>query len=364
LSQNLQNLQNLKKPHFRGRKAAEGGTFRNPPPALRRAPRSGLGEFWRCCTEYRDTFSAPRSGLGEFWRCCTEYRGTFSAPEALYESRAEGVPEILPSYFFNSFFFEKLIDPSTGTAQHSLVKSFARRVVSTGGNVFKLDKIIIPVNIGDNHWSLVIAYVQEREIKYYDSMEGGGGTKWMEVLQVYLRGEAKKWVGDSTVRKGLLKLDEWSLVSTTTNNTPQQNNGSDCGAFMCTFAKYVDEDLAMDFTCDDMKHIRVDITCSLLHAMEEVSRFKTVRLLVALWEAGDELRELWFSTAPDARDDAAVYEPMDAKGIASWRPRTQRVPLSAEETQQRKRKKRKTITWKRSERERELWGLLCVCALL
>ena len=75
-------LQNLQKPHFRGRKAAEGGTFRNPPPALRRAPRSGLGEFWRCCTEYRDTFSAPRSGLGEFWRCCTEYRGTFSAPEA------------------------------------------------------------------------------------------------------------------------------------------------------------------------------------------------------------------------------------------------------------------------------------------
>ena len=115
-------LQNLQKGHFRGRKAAEGGTFRNPPPALRRAPRSGLGEFWRCCTEYRgefwrccteyrgtfrnpppalrraprsglgefwrccteyrDTFSAPRSGLGEFWRCCTEYRGTFSAPEA------------------------------------------------------------------------------------------------------------------------------------------------------------------------------------------------------------------------------------------------------------------------------------------
>ena len=120
----------------------------------------------------------------------------------------------------------------------------------------------------------------------------------------------------------------------------------------------------MNFTCDDMKQIRMDITCSLLHAMEEVSRFKTVRLLVALWEAGDELRELWFSTAPDARDDAAVYEPMDAKGIASWRPRTQRVPLSAEETQQRKRKKRETMTWKRSERVCFAVGLVCVCALL
>ena len=75
----------------------------------------------------------------------------------------------------------------------------------------------------------------------------------------------------------------------------------------------------MNFTCDDMKHIRVDITCSLLHAMDEVSRFETARFLVALWEVGDELRELWISTAPDARDNAAVYKLMDAKGEASWR---------------------------------------------
>ena len=75
----------------------------------------------------------------------------------------------------------------------------------------------------------------------------------------------------------------------------------------------------MNFTCGDMKHIQVDITCSLLHAMEEVSRFETARLLVALWEVGDELRELWISTAPDARDDTAVHELMDTKGEASWR---------------------------------------------
>ena len=53
--------------------------------------------------------------------------------------------------------------------------------------------------------------------------------------------------------------------------------------------------------------------------MEEVSRFETARLLVALWEAGDELRELWISTATDARDKAAVHELMHAKGEASWR---------------------------------------------
>ena len=81
--------------------------------------------------------AAPRSGLGEFWR----------VPNILYR-------------------------------------------ISWG--VFKLDKIIIPVNTGDRHWSLVVAYVQERKIKHYDSMEGEGGTQRMEALRVYLRGEALK----------------------------------------------------------------------------------------------------------------------------------------------------------------------------
>ena len=53
--------------------------------------------------------------------------------------------------------------------------------------------------------------------------------------------------------------------------------------------------------------------------MDEVRTFETARLLVALWDAGDELRKLWISTAPDARDDAAVYALMDAEGEASWR---------------------------------------------
>ena len=53
--------------------------------------------------------------------------------------------------------------------------------------------------------------------------------------------------------------------------------------------------------------------------MDEVRAFETARLLVALWEVGDELRELWISTAPDARDDTAVHELMDTKGEASWR---------------------------------------------
>ncbi len=57
-------------------------------------------------------------------------------------------------------------------AEHSLVERFTGRVVSTWDNVFKLDKIIIPVNTGGYHWSLVVAYVQERKIKHYDSMEG------------------------------------------------------------------------------------------------------------------------------------------------------------------------------------------------
>ena len=45
-----------------------------------------------------------------------------------------------------------------------------------GGNVFALGKLIIPVNINNEHWSLCVAHVQERRIQYYDSMGARGRT--------------------------------------------------------------------------------------------------------------------------------------------------------------------------------------------
>ena len=41
-------------------------------------------------------------------------------------------------------------------------------------DVFKKDKIFIPVNINNTHWTLLVVYIQRKEIHYYDSMNGRG----------------------------------------------------------------------------------------------------------------------------------------------------------------------------------------------
>ena len=170
------------------------------------------------------------------------------------------------SHFFNSFFFAKLLE--SGRPNHKSVKRFAKKITSVSGNVFKLDKIIIPVNVGHSHWCLCVAYIQQRRIQYYDSMNGAGDT-YLNGLKYYLQEEAKKWVGDPSVPQHLLDFDSWTLVPST-GDTPQQNNCSDCGVFTCTFANYISQNLKLRFSQSNINHFRQRITYDLAYAVEEI----------------------------------------------------------------------------------------------
>ena len=197
------------------------------------------------------------------------------------------------------------------------VRGFARSILSTGGNVFKLDRLIIPVHVDNAHWCLVVAFVQERKIQCYDSI-GQEGTRWMEALREYLRHEAEKWARDGTVARHLLALDEWTLVPTQTRETPQQNNGSDCGVFTCTFAECASEGRAMHFSYADVEFLRQKITRSLVKAMEELRSFATAQLRVALWDAGEAIRNLWHTTAAAERASAGALGLSFSDDIAAW----------------------------------------------
>jgi hypothetical protein len=198
------------------------------------------------------------------------------------KSRAEGAEPKKPSHFFNSFFYEKLFGFSGKTATYKNVKRFAKKVKSTGGNLFKLDKIIIPINLGDSHWVLIVAFVQQRRIQYYDSCHGPGDD-YLKGLKVYLQNEAIKWKGDESVPQHLLDLEAWDLVPTDRAATPQQNNGSDCGAFACTIANYTSQNLELRFDCENMVHFRERITYDLVHAMEEIAQFESAAGLMERW---------------------------------------------------------------------------------
>ena len=39
------------------------------------------------------------------------------------------------------------------------------QVTRNGSNVFKLDKMVVPVNVGGNHWCLCVAYVTQGRVQ-------------------------------------------------------------------------------------------------------------------------------------------------------------------------------------------------------
>jgi len=151
------------------------------------------------------------------------------------------------SHFFNSFFFAKLIDDDNGY-KYSNVKRWGKK--APGGNVLLLDKVIVPCNLGNSHWTCICAFLKEKKIQYYDSF-AGQGNRYLNALLQYLEDEAKKH-GTPFDR------DEWELVPTDLHKTPQQQNGYDCGVFTCTCADFLSVGLAgLDFSQPDIREQRL-----------------------------------------------------------------------------------------------------------
>ena len=156
-----------------------------------------------------------------------------------------------------------------------------------GGNAFALGKLIIPVNINNEHWSLCMAHVQERRIQYYDSM-GGTGENFCNGLKRFLAHEAEKWTGKvitspvfiklvgcfwfsfgsvvcdvPQVDAGLLDVASWTVVGTATG-TPRQLSCLDCGVFSCYFANFLSVGAPLSFPQADIPLFRRRMTVDTL----------------------------------------------------------------------------------------------------
>eukprot|EP01133_Synstelium_polycarpum_P019667 gene19667-23552_t len=62
-------------------------------------------------------------------------------------------------YFFSTFFYPKLLD------FYDLVKRWTKNV-----DIFSYQKIIIPVHVGHNHWTLAIINLKDQRLEYFDSL--------------------------------------------------------------------------------------------------------------------------------------------------------------------------------------------------
>jgi Ulp1 protease family, C-terminal catalytic domain len=92
--------------------------------------------------------------------------------------------------------------------------------IGTGKDIFALDKVFFPINVGRSHWVCAVAYMQLKRIQFFDSL-GADGMEYMEYLFRYLQDE------HLDKKKGLLPdADEWKLIPCDPSETPQQLNGT------------------------------------------------------------------------------------------------------------------------------------------
>jgi len=156
------------------------------------------------------------------------------------------------SHFFNSFFFVKLLG-NDGSYEYAGVRRWTKRF-----DLFAKRFVFIPVNVGNMHWTLIMIDLPNKIVRYFDSM-AGSGDRYLNATFRYLQDEHK-----DKKKAPLLDLDDWTLVPTT-DNTPQQHNGYDCGVFATFCAHWMAVDgTEPDFDQADVAHLRRRMMLSIL----------------------------------------------------------------------------------------------------
>lgn len=188
----------------------------------------------------------PRTWLNDevinFYMCLLQDRD---------EKKGKSDNNYVTSHYFNSFFFSKLVEG--GEYEFKNVRRWSRKF-----DVFSKDKVFIPINISNTHWTLAVVFMRKKEIHYYDSMSGSG--------KYYLR-NILKWVKDEAKDKKGLDLDvsDWKLIDRE-DDVPQQKNGFDCGLFVIVCSDHLSDDLPLldAYSQDDMLDYRVKVGAAIL----------------------------------------------------------------------------------------------------
>ena len=154
--------------------------------------------------------------------------------------------KVLDCFIHSTFFFSTL--ESRGYDKGKLGK-WVKKV-----DIFNKDLVLIPINRGQSHWICSCINFKKKRIEIYDSM-GGGQLYIFKMLRNYLQSEHINKKGRD------FDFNEW--IDFWSENTPQQNNGFDCGVFTCMFMNCLSKGLDVDnavngfgFNQDNMSYLR------------------------------------------------------------------------------------------------------------
>lgn len=146
---------------------------------------------------------------------------------------------------YSSFFYPKLIS----NAGYNGVRRWTKKV-----DIFSKRLLLIPVHLG-MHWCLAAVDFSNKQISYYDSFKGHN-PECLQALKQYLVQEA------ADKKQMVYDMSGWHCI--THKNIPAQQNGSDCGVFMCMYARHLARSKPFSFSQDDMPIIREHMVLEML----------------------------------------------------------------------------------------------------
>jgi len=178
----------------------------------------------------------------------------------LLQERGKLVKGAPKCWFANSFFWQKLSGANNSNYSYKEVR---RWTVKAKIDVFELDHVIFPINIGESHWALGAIDLKEKGFRYFDSMFCRPHKNFAPFLRQYLQDEHKAKKGAPFEGE-----QEWELIIPN-KPLPQQNNGYDCGVFTCFFADCFSHGKDLNFDQDDMPNLRLRLAARVVNGTED-----------------------------------------------------------------------------------------------
>ena len=162
-------------------------------------------------------------------------------------------------HFFDSFFWTRLHGDNRGRYAYEKVqrRSLPEKV---GYRVLDCEKLIVPINEGNSHWTLTVVDLQEGRLEHYDSQRrrrNPDKMSSMRHLTRWLEDEAKdKLSAKEAVAKFGSEAPTFADWTATNPVVPQQDGEVDCGVFTLTYADCVARGVAFDFGMADVPQLR------------------------------------------------------------------------------------------------------------
>ena len=160
----------------------------------------------------------------------------------LYKEYQSQSKSRLKLHFYNTAFYYYLYDHK---------KKIDTQIVKEFGNPFQYDKVLIPINIGNNHWLLAYINMRIKELFIYDSIDN-------EQRQINIINNLLTWLMSFIPKQDRKNEEEkWKAEIV---DAPLQTNGFDCGVFTMKYADHIVQGKEeMRFTTEDMPRFRQEI---------------------------------------------------------------------------------------------------------